>query len=242
MTTTAQPTAAAAAANSASAATAPKGARKRSPGGRSKATAAPSLPDLEAPSIHPSTPSASYKLAFADPSRWYLSRDGGSTTEPTASAVLAGAAVDLALLITPARQRPGDDIRLRLAFQLPDGPLVELNLNAVSTTAEGMSYVTSPVRSLTGALLQISQAEEDMQAFCRGVRFSIHKGRGRGVFIETDIAASGRWIAMSGALATLQISKQPEAFCQQLLEIKQRFNTAGLLSAAPAIHRPGTQQ
>lgn len=193
------------------------------------------LPDLDAPAFSPQQPAISYKLAFGDPSRWYCSRDGGLSTEPTASAAIAGAVIDLALQISPAHHRDGDDFRLRLAFLSPDGELAELNLNAVSLNPDGSPYITSPARSLAGALIAISDTEEDMRAFCQGARFSIRKGNGRGVFCETDIAVSGRWLAMSGALATLRIAKEPHLFCQQLTAIKHRFQSAGFLLAGPAV-------
>ena len=76
-----------------------------------------------------------------------------------------------------------------------------------------------------------------MQAFCHGARFSIRKGQGRGVFVETDIAAAGRWIAMSGALATLRVAKEPERFCEQITLLKSRFRSCGLLLSTPAVLR-----
>ena len=199
------------------------------------AAAAHPLPDLDAPAFSPQQPVVSYKLAFGDTSRWYSSRDGGHSSEPTASGAIAGAVLDLALQISPAHHRGGDDYRLRLAFLSTDGELAELNLNAVSLNPDGSPYITSPARSLTGALLAISDAEEDMRAFCQGARFSIRKGSGRGVFCETDIAITGRWLAMSGALATLRVAKEPHAFCHQLSAIKQRFRSCGLLLSGPAV-------
>lgn len=193
------------------------------------------LPDLDQPAFSPQQPAASYKLAFSDTSRWYCSRDGGHTSEPTASAAIAGAVIDLALQISPAQQRDGDDYRLRLAFIERSGELAELNLNAVSTNPDGSSYITSPARSLAGALLAISDSEDDMRAFYEGARFSIRKGNGRGVFVETDIAVSGRWLAMSGALATLRVAKDPHTFCQQITAIKERFRSCGLLLNGPAV-------
>lgn len=194
-----------------------------------------SLPPLDAPALSPQQPSLSYKLAFADTSCWYCSSDGGHSSTATASAAIAGTVLDLALQITPARHRDGEDVRLRLAFLNGDGVLAELNLNAVSIDASGAAYITSPARSLAGALLTISDNEDDRRAFCAGARFSIRKGQGRGVFVETDIAVDGRWLAMSGAIATLRIDKAPDRFCQQLIAIKQRFRADGLLLAGPAV-------
>lgn len=196
-----------------------------------------SLPDLDAAAVAPQQPALSYKLAFGDTQRWYCSRDNGASSEPTASAAVAGAIVDLSLQISPAHHREGHDYRLRLAFLQTNGELAELNLNAVSASPTGSNYITSPARSLTGALLTISDTEDDMHAFCQGARFSIRKGQGRGVFIETDIAAAGRWIAMSGALATLRVAKEPERFCEQITLLKNRFRSCGLLLSTPAVLR-----
>ena len=76
-----------------------------------------------------------------------------------------------------------------------------------------------------------------MQAFCHGARFSIRKGDGRGVFVETDIAATGRWIAMSGAITTLRVAKEPERFCEQITLLKSRFRSCGLMLSTPAVLR-----
>lgn len=193
------------------------------------------LPALDAPALSPLNPAISYKLAFGDTSQFHTSTDGGKTTAPSSSAAIAGAVIDIALQISPAHNRDGDDYRLRLAFMEPSGLLAELNLNAVSIAADGSTYITSPARSLTGALLAITDADEDIRAFCEGARFSIRKGSGRGVFIETDIAVSGRWLAMSGALATLRVAKDPLHFCQQLTGIKERFRSIGLLLPGAAV-------
>jgi hypothetical protein len=197
--------------------------------------AAPQLPDLDSPAVCPQRPALSYKIAFGDTQRWYCSRDSGASTEPSTSAAVAGVVLDLTLQISPAHQRDGHDYRLRLAFQQSSGELAELNLNAASSSPSGSLYITSPARSLTGALLAISDTEDDMQAFCRGARFSIRKGHGRGVFIETDIANAGRWIAMSGALTTLRVAKDPERFCEQITLLKSRFRTCGLMLGTPAV-------
>jgi hypothetical protein len=193
------------------------------------------LPDLDAPAVSLHQPAASYKIAFGDTNRWYCSRDGGNTITPTATGAIAGAVIDLALQISPAHQREGDDYRLRLAFLDSSGELAELNLNSVSHNPEGTAYITSPARSLAGALLAISEADEDMRAFCNGARFSIRKGQGRGVFIETDIAVSDRWLAMSGAFATLRVAKDPETFRHQIEAIKRRFRACGLMLSGPAV-------
>lgn len=197
--------------------------------------AAPQLPDLNSPAISPQQPALSYKIAFGDTQRWYCSRDSGASTEPTTSAAVAGVVLDLTLQISPAHERDGHDYRLRLAFQQSSGELAELNLNAVSSSPSDSIYITSPARSLTGALLAISDTEDDMQAFCHGARFSIRKGHGRGVFVETDIAAAGRWIAMSGALTTLRVAKEPERFCEQITLLKSRFRSCGLMLSTPAV-------
>jgi hypothetical protein len=197
--------------------------------------AAPQLPDLNSPAISPQQPALSYKIAFGDTQRWYCSRDSGASTEPTTSAAVAGVVLDLTLQISPAHQRDGHDYRLRLAFQQSSGELAELNLNAVSSSPSDSLYITSPARSLTGALLAISDTEDDMQAFCHGARFSIRKGHGRGVFVETDIADAGRWIAISGAITTLRVAKEPERFCEQITLLKSRFRSCGLMLSTPAV-------
>lgn len=193
------------------------------------------LPDLDAPAFSPLQPAVSYKLAFGDTSQFHCSTDGGKTTAPSSSAAIAGAVIDIALQISPAHNRDGNDYRLRLAFIEPSGLMAELNLNAVSIAADGSTYITSPARSLTGALLAITDADDDIRTFCEGARFSIRKGSGRGLFIETDIAVSGRWLAMSGALATLRVAKDPLHFCQQLSAIKERFRSIGLLLPGAAV-------
>ena len=202
---------------------------------RSPATLAFPLPELDAPAVTPHQPAASYKLAFGDASRWYCSRDGGQTIAPTASNAIAGGVIDLALQISPAHYRAGDDYRLRLAFVDSSGELSELNLNVISAGPDGTASITSPARSLTGALLTISETEDDMRAFSAGARFSIRKGQGRGVFIETDIAVCGRWLAMSGALPTLRVAKDPENFCLQIHAIKRRFRSCSLMFGGPAV-------
>lgn len=193
------------------------------------------LPDLDAAAVAPQQPAISYKIAFGDSQRWYCSRDNGTSCEPTESAAVAGAAVDLSLQISAAHHRDGHDYRLRLAFLQSNGELGELNLNGVSSNPAIGAYVTSPARSLVGALLTISDTEDDMHAFCNGARFSIRKGQGRGVFVETDIAAAGRWISMSGALATLRVAKEPERFCEQVNLLKNRFRACGLMLSTPAV-------
>jgi len=202
---------------------------------RTPTTLAVPLPDLDAPAVTPHQPAASYKLAFGDASRWYCSRDGGHTIAPTASNAIAGCVIDLALQISPAHYRAGDDYRLRLAFVGSSGELSELNLNAISAGPDGAACITSPARSLTGALLAISETEDDMRAFSAGARFSIRKGQGRGIFIETDIAVCGRWLAMSGALPTLRVAKDPENFCLQIQAIKRRFRACGLMFSGLAV-------
>jgi hypothetical protein len=201
------------------------------------APAGQGLPSLEAPAITPLEPSASYKLAYSDTSCWYQSRDFGVSSQPTRATAVAGAVMDLALQIAPARQRSGDDFRLRLAFREASGELVELNLNAISRDGDGVHYIPSPARSLAGALLSISESEDDMAAFCHGARFRLRPGQGRGLFLETDLAVQAQWLRVSGPMATLRISKQPERFCSQIAQIKSRFRSCGLLFAGPAIQR-----
>jgi hypothetical protein len=192
------------------------------------------LPDLAAPAVSPSEPAISYKLAFSDACSWYASLDGGRSKHSIASPSVAGAVIDLALVITTA-ERGGEDHRLRLAFLEPSGQLAELNLNAVNSSREGEAYVTSPVRSLTGALLTISESPEDMTAFCAGSRFSIQPGRGRGVFIEVDLVHQDQWLSMGGPLATTRISRDPAVFSGQIRLIKQRFRQIGLLLTGSAV-------
>ncbi|MGB5136058.1 MAG: hypothetical protein WBN89_12880 [Prochlorococcaceae cyanobacterium] len=202
---------------------------------------APVLPDLEAPAFNAHQPALSYKLAFADTTSWYASLDGGATKHSIQRPCVAGAVVDLALEISPAQDRDGEDHRLRVAFIEPTGRLAELNLNAVSLDRDGNAYITSPARSLAGALLVISEAEDDMRRLCAGARFTINPGRGRGVFVEVDVACGSNWITISGAPATLSISKVPDRFLNQLEQVKANFRSAGLLLPGPAIVPSRTQ-
>lgn len=193
------------------------------------------LPDPDAPAINASEPEVSFKIDFKDKSQWFASEDGGATKEGTDSPILIGAPIDLMLQLSKATWNDGFDQRLRLAFLFDDGGVGEINLNAVNHTATGELYVTSPARSLTGGLLAISEAEEDMAAFCRQARFTIRPGRGKGVFIDVDIPSGKRWVAMSAAARTNQIAKDPAGFHSQLALIKQRFRACGLLLTGGAI-------
>jgi hypothetical protein len=193
------------------------------------------LPDLHAPAVNTSEPAVSYKIDFSDKAQWFASRDGGKSKAGTGSAAVAGAPIDLSLQISKASWGDGYDQRLRLAFMEQEGVMAELNVNAVNRTASGELYVTSPARSLMGGLLAISESEDDMLAMCDYARFSIKPGKGRGVFIELDIAVNGRWIATCSPSNTNRVAKEPAGLHSQLTLIKQRFRGAGCLLTSAAI-------
>lgn len=197
------------------------------------------LPAPDSKAINTSEPEVSFKIDFSDKSQWFASEDGGATKQATDTPTLIGCPIDLALQLSKASWGDGYDQRLRLALSLLDEdgePYIgELNLNAVNRSADAIAYVTSPVRSLCGGLLAISEADDDMAAFCRLARFSLKPGRGRGVFLEVDIPSGRHWLAMSSASRTNQISKDPVEFHAQLALIKQRFRSCGLLLTNAAI-------
>jgi hypothetical protein len=193
------------------------------------------LPDLHAPAVNTSEPAVSYKIDFSDKAQWFASRDGGKSKTGTGSAAVAGAPIDLSLQISKASWGDGYDQRLRLAFMEQEGVMAELNVNAVNRTASGELYVTSPARSLVGGLLAISESDDDMLAMCDYARFTIKPGKGRGVFIELDIAVNGRWIAVCSPANTNRVAKEPAGLHAQLSQIKQRFRSAGCLLTSAAI-------
>jgi hypothetical protein len=193
------------------------------------------LPDLHAPAVNTSEPAVSYKIDFSDKAQWFASRDGGKTKTGTGSAVVAGAPIDLSLQISKAGWGDGYDQRLRLAFMEQEGVMAELNVNAINRTASGELYVTSPARSLVGGLLAISESDDDILALCDYARFTIKPGKGRGVFIELDIACSGSWIAVCSPANTNRVAKEPAGLHSQLSQIKQRFRAAGCLLTSAAV-------
>lgn len=198
-------------------------------------TTAASLPALDAPSVNTNEPAISYKIDFSDKLHWHASTDGGKTKASTNTNAVGGCAIDLALQINKASWGDGFDQRLRLAFMQSDGQMAELNVNAINTTQAGELYVTSPARSLVGGLLAISESDEDITAFCEGARFRLRAGRGRGMFIEVDLACNGQWIGMTSPAATNQVAKDPAGLHTQLTLIKQRFRAAGFLLTAAAV-------
>lgn len=198
------------------------------------------LPALDAPAVTPSEPELSFKIDFSNKSSWFVSADGGATKEDTGTGVIAGCPVDLTLQISAAKFRGGFDQRLRLAFYQfgldGDTTLAEINCNAVNTSKDsGDLYVTSSARSLTGALLAISESEDDMEAFCRGARFRLRPGTRRGVFIEVDIAVGDRWVAMASPANTNRVAKDARGFHHQLALIKSRFRGCGQFLSAAAL-------
>jgi hypothetical protein len=193
------------------------------------------LPALDAPVVNTNEPAISYKIDFSDKSQWFASSDGGKTKSGCGSNAIAGCPIDLALQISKATWSDGYDQRLRLAFMQADGQLAEINLNAINRTQAGELYVTSPARSLVGGLLAISESDDDILAFCDGARFRVRPGRGKGVFVEVDIASNGQWIAMASPAATNQVAKDPAGLHAQLTLIKKRFRGAGTLLTAAAV-------
>lgn len=196
------------------------------------------MPALDAPALNAQEPAISYKIDFSDRSSWHASTDGGETKTAIGSPAIAGSPVDFILQISKARKPSGfytHDYRLRLAFYTPDRELGELNLTAINVTAAGELYATSPARSLVGALLAISESEDDMLAFTEAARFTIKPGSGRGVFVGSDLASNGRWVAMASPTNTTAICKDADGFMAQLALIKRRFRGAGLLLTSQAI-------
>ena len=200
--------------------------------------AATSLPPIDAPAVNANEPECSYKIDFSDKSSWFASTDGGATKTKIGYDTVVGCPVDFALQINAAKGRDGFDQRLRLAFIEPDGAagcLAELNINAINTSKQGDLYVTSSGRSLAGALLAISESEDDMHAFCAGARFRLRPGTGKGIFIEVDVAHDGRWIAMASPANTNRIAKDACGYHAQLELIKSRFKACGLLFSSAAV-------
>ena len=199
------------------------------------ATTLATLPDLAAPAVNANEPAISYKTDFSDKTSWHASTDGGKSKATTGTDAVGGSPIDLALQISKASWGEGYDQRLRLAFMEPSGRLAELNLNAVNRTQAGDLYVTSPVRSLVGGLLAISESEDDILAFCDGARFSVRPGKGKGLFVQVDIASKGQWVAMANPAATNQVAKDPAGLHAQLVLIKQRFRGAGTMLTSSAV-------
>jgi hypothetical protein len=114
--------------------------------------------------------------------------------------------------------------------------IIELNINAINISRSGEQYITSPMRSLLGGLLAVSESIDDIHAWTQVARFTLVPGRGRGVFIETDLAVNGRWIAMSSAAATNRIPSDVPSMHRILRLVKGRVRNAGrLLSEAPIV-------
>ncbi len=197
-----------------------------------------SLPPIDAPAVNAGEPECSYKIDFSDKNSWFASTDGGKTKERLGYDTVMGCPVDFALQINAAKGREGFDQRLRLAFIEPDGAegcLAELNINAINLSKQGDLYVTSSGRSLAGALLAISESEDDMTAFCNGARFRLRPGTGKGIFIEVDVAHEQRWIGMASPANTNRIAKDARGYHAQLELIKSRFKACGLLFSSAAV-------
>jgi len=194
------------------------------------------IPDLNAPAIKTNEPAASLKIDFSDRSQWFISRDGGLTKAAYESNTVAGAPLDFSLHISRARWDDSTNSqRFRLALDQGD-EIIELNINAINVSRSGEQYITSPMRSLLGGLLAISESIDDIHAWTQVARFTLVPGRGRGVFIETDLAFDGRWIAMTSAAATNRIPSDVPSMHRILRLVKGRFRGAGrLLSEAPIV-------
>lgn len=193
----------------------------------------PELPPLDAPSVNARDPEISYKIDYQDRDQWYISSDRGATKTPSGSDIVVGVPLDLVLEIAEARKHDGIDYRLRLAFnRIGDvGGVCELNLNACNISKRGDAYVTSPTRSLIGALLAICESEDDIEAFMHGSRFVLTPGSGRGVFIGVEVPnmSRGSWVAMGDAMATRQASDDPIQMMSQLAHIKRVLRSQGHL-------------
>jgi hypothetical protein len=74
-----------------------------------------------------------------------------------------------------------------------------------------------------------------MLAFAEAARFTIKPGTGRGVFIETDLASQGGWVAMASPTNTTAASKSADGLMAELALIKHRFRAAGLLLTSQAV-------
>lgn len=198
------------------------------------------LPAPDAPRLTLSQPQHSYKIDYSNKEQWYVSSDNGKSKAGSGSAHVVGRVVDLQLQVSAA-VNPTDnythDFRLRLAFIDASNELSELNLSAANWSAKTNShYITSPTRSLTGALLVISESDEDMRAFCDGACFSIKPGTGRGVFVETSIAINDdRWLTMGGPQATKRVPNTLKEYMEMLDFIKGNFRAAGLFASAQAV-------
>lgn len=199
-------------------------------------TTAPALPDLDQPAVNANEPTISYKTHFKDHDTFYFSRDGGKTNHPVGSNIIAGKPINLYVVATKATNRDGFDYRLRFGFIDLNGELAELNLNACNVDRNGSMYVTSPVRSLLGSLLEASQSEDDMAAVANGVRFCLTPGGRGGLFITMDAALGSNWISFGGATSTSQVPSNPDDFFSTMALIKSRFHGLDLLPDDKVFH------
>lgn len=190
---------------------------------------APTLPALDEPAVNANEPVVSYKTHFKDHNSFYASRDGGKSSQPIGADVVAGKPINFYVLISKATNRDGNDYRFRFGFINTEGELAELNLNACNVNRNGSYYVTSPVRSLVGSLLEASQSEDDMAAIANGVRFRLEPGGRGGLFITLDAVFGDAWVSFGGATSTAQVPSEPTAFWAMLALIKSRFHGAGML-------------
>lgn len=196
------------------------------------------LPPMDAPAVSANNPTRSYKIAFADKENWHISEDQGQTTSCSNVAQVGGVPLDFCIVVSEASYKDGLDHRFRLAFTEPDGTLSELHLNAASESRDGNLYVPSPVRSLLGGLMVISESEDDMAAFATGARFRLKPGRpgkNQGVFIELDIPSGGKWVTVSSPGATQEILRDVRGFHGQVALVKSRFRGCGLMLTSAAI-------
>jgi hypothetical protein len=219
----------------------PQPAEAEAPAALAVQASAIALPDVDAPAVSAATP-RSFKLGMAS-KHWITSVDGGQTNTDSGLTAVAGCPLDLQLQITEANGRDyAFDIRFRLAFMSATGELSELNLNACNTSRDGALYVTGSVRSLLGALLHVTESEEDAQAFCEGARFRLRQGdasksrSGRATtFCNLDVASGDNWMEFDSRNYWSQSPSTAPRLVQVVTMIKQRFTDAGLLLHTPAV-------
>lgn len=181
----------------------------------------------------------SYKIDLSDRTSWWFSEDGGQSKQQLnpPSVDLVGIPMDFAVVVTEAQQDNRDyDHRLRLMFTEEmvdnDSIIAELNLNTMGCTRDGELYIPTASRSLLGALFEVSESEDDMQAFMRGAKFTLKKGTRspRAAFVGLSIPTeNGNWVAVGNAQTTNLCPKEGKELHDFVRQIHGRFRAIGLL-------------